>query len=722
MNIKKFIKVFLLFFYFILLTYSFSQTPVYVKIISPTDNSEVFGIVTINLEVTDEKRTLKVELYIDDKKVVEFSKSPFKYEWDTTKVEDGIHTILAKVYDRNGNVRSSGIRVNVNNRQGVWQRIYKIGSYIDEINYITIDSDGGYLIIGNKSFEEGSTDILISKTDNEGKLLWIRFYGGDKNEEGYQIQCTKDNGYVVVGYTNSFGKGGKDIYILKLNSEGNLEWEKTFGGTYDEEAYSVQQTKDGGYIIGGYTKSFSKDKKSQAYIIKLDGEGNKTWEKIYNYYIAFFIQQTSDGGYIVACGDGFSIYILKLDTNGDEIWGREYYEGEYWEIERNIVTSIQQTSDGGYILAGGTGYNSNYKTYIIKISQDGYLEWKKIFEKSYEEEFSDWNENIAYNIQQTKDKGYIVVGIKDKDIYVVKLDQKGKLIWQKTFNGLGDNIPYLVNQVEDEGYLVIGYTESIDIKGLYSIKLDKDGNTGPLIIGEDIDKTPPQIEIISPKDGEVVSGEVKIQVQARDNVWVKKIEFYVNEKKIEEVAESIYEFIWDTENYKEKPEHKIIIKAYDEAGNVVIDEIILKIVGALEWKFKTGGDVYSSPAIGKDGTIYVGSRDDCLYAINPDGTLKWKFKTGNWIESSPAIGKDGTIYVGSYDNYLYAINPDGTLKWKFETGGDVDSSPAIGKDGTIYVGSWDGYLYAINSESLGLSDSPWPKFRYDEQNTGCIVK
>ncbi|MDO7976742.1 outer membrane protein assembly factor BamB family protein [Oceanotoga teriensis] len=110
------------------------------------------------------------------------------------------------------------------------------------------------------------------------------------------------------------------------------------------------------------------------------------------------------------------------------------------------------------------------------------------------------------------------------------------------------------------------------------------------------------------------------------------------------------------------------------------------------WSFDTGDWVSSSPAIGSDGTIYVGSNDN-LYAINPDGTKKWTFETS--VSSSPAIGSDGTIYVGSDDN-LYAINPDGTKKWTFET--SVSSSPAIGSDGTIYVRSWDQKLYAINPD------------------------
>ena len=122
--------------------------------------------------------------------------------------------------------------------------------------------------------------------------------------------------------------------------------------------------------------------------------------------------------------------------------------------------------------------------------------------------------------------------------------------------------------------------------------------------------------------------------------------------------------------------------------------------GAPKWGFITGDDVGSSPAIGADGTIYVGSADYRLYAIKPDGTLKWRFTTEGEVYSSPAIGADGTIYIGSDDHHIYAINPDGTRKWSFVTGDDVGSSPAIGDDGTIYVGSNDNKLYAIKSNGI----------------------
>ncbi|MDY6989259.1 MAG: PQQ-binding-like beta-propeller repeat protein [Thermodesulfobacteriota bacterium] len=117
--------------------------------------------------------------------------------------------------------------------------------------------------------------------------------------------------------------------------------------------------------------------------------------------------------------------------------------------------------------------------------------------------------------------------------------------------------------------------------------------------------------------------------------------------------------------------------------------------GAKKWTFKTGGSVISSPAVASDGSIYVGSGDGRLYAINHDGTFKWAYQTGDAVYSSPVIGRDGTIYVGSWDHHVYALSPDGLLRWTFETGNGIFSSPAIGPDNTIYVGSSDGKLYAL---------------------------
>jgi outer membrane protein assembly factor BamB len=146
--------------------------------------------------------------------------------------------------------------------------------------------------------------------------------------------------------------------------------------------------------------------------------------------------------------------------------------------------------------------------------------------------------------------------------------------------------------------------------------------------------------------------------------------------------------------------------------------------GTVLLEFETGDSVYSSPAIGTDGTVYVGSSDKKLYAVNPkSGAKLWEFETRDYVASSPAIGSDGTVYVGSDDNKLYALNPkSGAKLWEFETGGFVDSSPAIGSDGTVYVRSWDNKLYAIKTESKGPAKSPWPMRGQNAQHTGRVMK
>ena len=160
----------------------------------------------------------------------------------------------------------------------------------------------------------------------------------------------------------------------------------------------------------------------------------------------------------------------------------------------------------------------------------------------------------------------------------------------------------------------------------------------------------------------------------------------------------------DTHRYHAVGNYQIRAQARDVSGRVSAWSSSLTFTvdvqpnGTLLWRYWAGGNVTSSPAIGSDGTIYIGSWDNYLYAIGPDGRYRWHYLTYDRICSSPAVGPEGTIYVGSYDNYLYAINPTGSLKWCYETGDDIYSSPAVGSDGTVYTGSHDRYLYAINPD------------------------
>jgi len=238
-----------------------------------------------------------------------------------------------------------------------WARTY--GDTGDDENPVSIQtSDGGYIVAGRtNSFGAGNDDVWVLKLDTDGAVEWQYTYGGTGNEGPNSIQQTSDGGYIVAGDTNSFGAGGWDAWVLKLDSDGAVEWQYTYGGTGTEVASSIQQTSDGGYIVAGYTYSFGAGN-NDVWILKLDSDGTVEWQCTYggaSYDVSRSVQQTSDGGYIVAgytysFGTGDSdFWVLKLDSTGNVDW--QYMYGDAYS---DYAYSIQQTNDGGYIVAGET--------------------------------------------------------------------------------------------------------------------------------------------------------------------------------------------------------------------------------------------------------------------------------------------------------------------------------------------------------------------------------
>jgi hypothetical protein len=201
-----------------------------------------------------------------------------------------------------------------------------------------------------------SVEFYLVKTDSQGDMLWTRTYGGSSSEEARSVRQTIDGGYVVAGSTWSFGTGSMDFYIVKTNSEGDTLWTRAYGGSSDEEARSIQQTADGGYIVAGYTYSFGVG--GDFLVAKTNSQGDLHWMRTYggtNYDDAYCVRQLADGGYIVV-GETYSFgagqddfYLVRMDEQGDTLWTRTY-GGSNWDR----VSSVQQTADGGYILAGYT--------------------------------------------------------------------------------------------------------------------------------------------------------------------------------------------------------------------------------------------------------------------------------------------------------------------------------------------------------------------------------
>ena len=194
-------------------------------------------------------------------------------------------------------------------------------------------ADGGYIVAGyTNSFGAGDYDFYLVKTNSQGDTLWTRTYGGSDDDWAYSVQQTADGGYIVAGYTYSFGAGDDDFYLVKTNSQGDTLWTRTYGGSGDDEAYSVQQTADGGYIVAGYTSSFGAGS-GDFYLVKTNSQGDTLWTRTYGgsgYDGAYSVQQTADGGYIVAGYTGSfgagsdDFYLVKTNSQGDTLWTRTY--------------------------------------------------------------------------------------------------------------------------------------------------------------------------------------------------------------------------------------------------------------------------------------------------------------------------------------------------------------------------------------------------------------
>jgi succinyl-diaminopimelate desuccinylase len=314
--------------------------------------------------------------------------------------------------------------------------------------------------------------ILYRLLENEinDNSFWAKSYSYGEGSHAFSIQPTKDGGYIVAGYIKS--GSGDDYWVMKLNKDGSIDWQKTYGGNKDDWAYSIQETNDGGYIVAGYTHSFSSGDRD-CWVLKLREDGTIKWQKTYGgkgYDCAYSIQETSDGGYIFAGTFGnIEYWVTKLNKDGVIEWQKTY--GELGDDE---AYSIQETKDGGYIIAGYTSYFSNRDYWIIKLKKDGSIDWQKAYDGGYEE--------CAYSIQALEDGGYIVAGgpmipnDEIDDYWVLKLKEDGAIEWQKNYGGKGYDCAYSIQETENGGYIVAGSTYNSGNDDSCVIKLKEDGD------------------------------------------------------------------------------------------------------------------------------------------------------------------------------------------------------------------------------------------------------
>ena len=339
-------------------------------------------------------------------------------------------------------------------------------------------TDGGYIITGGtESFGAGNGDVYLVKTDASGNNTWSKTFGGGSHDESYSVQQTADGGFIIGGTTGSFGAGNEDVYLIKTDASGNMTWSKTFGGTSYDYGRSVQQIADGGYIIAGYTESFAGN--TDVYLIRTDASGNMTWQKTFggtNSDYGFSVQPTADGGYIIAGytgsfgSGGPDVYLIKTDDSGNMTW-QKTFGGAYYDFG----FSVQPTADGGYIIAGYTESfgAGNTDVYLIKTDASGNMNWQKTFGGTGNDD--------GNSVQPTADGGYIIAGHTvsfggNTDVYLIRTDASGNMTWQKTFGGANTDYGYSVQPTADGGCIVAGTTDSFGAgqNDVYLIKLGPD--------------------------------------------------------------------------------------------------------------------------------------------------------------------------------------------------------------------------------------------------------
>jgi hypothetical protein len=355
-------------------------------------------------------------------------------------------------------------------------------------------TDGGYVIVGyTQSFGAGEMDVYLIKTDSLGVMTWSETYGGEDRDEGNSVQQTTEGGYIIVGATRFSGSDDYDVYLIKIDSSGDTTWTRTYGGDEMDMGYSVQQTfPDSGYIITGFaggTGSFGTDN-TDVYLIKTDSSGDTIWTRTYGGSDDDFglsVQQATDGGYIIT-GEfgGFGglvgdVYLIKTDSSGDTTWTRTY-GGEREEFG----TSVQQTEDGGYIIVGVTNPFSDTlysEVYLIKTDSSGDTTWTRKYNNGEDGDRGN-------SVQQTEDGGYIVGGVasmysNNSDALLIKIDSSGVEEWRRTFGGDEMEDFVSVQQTRDRGYIATGWTWSFGMgySDVYLVKTNADGSVG--IIPED---------------------------------------------------------------------------------------------------------------------------------------------------------------------------------------------------------------------------------------------
>jgi predicted secreted protein len=358
-----------------------------------------------------------------------------------------------------------------------WVQTY--GGAGSDVAYSVVEtSDGGYALAGfTSSFGAGGYDAWLVKTNAGGDAEWNMTYGGASNDVAYSLVVASDGGYALAGSTGSFGAGGMDFWLVKTNADGNMKWNRTYGGGGTDSVRALVETSDGGYALAGTTDSFGAGLED-FWLVKTDSAGNMEWNRTYGGVyndVTYSLVALSDGGVALAgLTDSFTIgsgdcLLVKIDAAGNTEWSQIYKVGAYdlFKVAYDGACSLVATSDGGYALAGYLEILLwSEQGWLVKTDALGNMEWNQTFSG-----LPGYNE--VSSLVEASDGGYTIVGEGHADFLLIKTNASG-IEWEQPFGGSESECAYSVVEASDGGYAVAGYTESFGVGGMDALLIKTD--------------------------------------------------------------------------------------------------------------------------------------------------------------------------------------------------------------------------------------------------------
>jgi len=325
----------------------------------------------------------------------------------------------------------------------------------------------GLIIAGwTQSYGAGDDDVWLLKTDAYGNEAWNRTFGGKESDKGFYIQSA-GNGYMIVGVTYSYGAGGGDLWLIKTDLYGNELWNHTFGSANYDKGYCMQKAPDGGYILLGMTYSYGSGK-SDVWLIKVDESGDEIWNHTFGGSepdVGFYVEGVDDGYIITGVtysygAGGGDLWLIKTDLYGNELWNRTF-----GGASDDVGNAVVHTPDGGYLITGethsfGAGKND---LWLLKTDAAGSELWNRTFGGD------DYDKGTF--IRRTVDGNYIITGMTysfgtgKNDVWLMEVDASGKERWNSTFGGADYDIGFHVQQADDGSYIITGVTYSFGAGG-----------------------------------------------------------------------------------------------------------------------------------------------------------------------------------------------------------------------------------------------------------------